>query len=221
MKKLILFDCDGTLTDSNMVIVQAIQQAFEDNALLAPKTTDILAALGMSLDGVVEGLLQKQGNHSHKLVARIGQAYREHYWAFEKDICLYPNVLDVLSVLKERGYWMAIVTGKSKDGLERVLSRFDLETYFYAWRTADCCYSKPHPAMALECMAELGVAAENTVLVGDSHFDIQMAKAAGIRALGAVFGVENTQQLYDEGADSVVLKFEELLDFFPALDHAV
>ncbi|MBN4082262.1 HAD-IA family hydrolase [Mariprofundus ferrooxydans] len=217
MSKLILFDCDGTLTDSNMVIVRAIQRAFEDSALLAPNTTDILAALGMSLDGVVEGLLHKQGSHSHsnELVSLIAQAYREHYWSFEKDICLYPRVLEILETLKQRGYWMAIVTGKSKDGLERVLSRFDLRTYFYTWRTADCCHSKPHPAMALECMSELGVDAVNTTLVGDSHFDIQMAKAAGVRALGAAFGSENPQHLYDEGADKVLYAFEELLDCFP------
>jgi phosphoglycolate phosphatase len=213
--QLILFDCDGTLTDSNMVIVRAVQQAFEDSALVAPNTTDILAALGMSLEGVVEGLLQKQGNDSKELVSMIAQAYRQHYWSFEKDISLYPGVLNVLETLKQRGYWMAVVTGKSKDGLERVLSRFDLKKYFYTWRTADCCHSKPHPAMALECMSELGIEAKNTTLVGDSHFDIQMAKAAGVGALGAAFGSENSQHLYDEGADKVLFSFEELLDCFP------
>jgi len=221
MSQLILFDCDGTLTDSNMVIVRAMQRAFEDSDLHAPSTADVLSALGMSLDGVVEGLLHKQGKHSKENVATIAQAYREHYWSLEQDICLYPEVLEVLETLKQRGYWMAIVTGKSKDGLERVLSRFDLEKYFYAWRTADCCHSKPHPAMALECMTELGVDAKDTTLVGDSHFDIQMAKAAGVRALGAAFDSGNAQDLYDEGADKVLYNFEELLDFFPALHQAM
>jgi len=217
MTHLILFDCDGTLTDSNMVIVRAIQRAFEDSDLSAPEDRDILAALGMSLDGVVEGLLHRQNNHSKTLVVRIAQAYREHYCSFEEDIRLYPRVLEVLSILKQRGYWMAIVTGKSKDGLERVIERFDLQGYFYAWRTADCCHSKPHPAMALECMAELGVSAVNTTLIGDSHFDMQMAKAAGVRALGAAFGSENIQDLYDEGADKVLGSFDGLLDCFPEL----
>jgi len=221
MNPLILFDCDGTLTDSNMVIVRAIQQAFEDSGLHAPSTSDVLSALGMSLDGVVEGLLHKQGKHSTERVSVIAQVYREHYYAFENDICLYPKVLEVLEMLKQRGYWMAIVTGKSKDGLERVIERFKLNEYFYAWRTADCCHSKPHPAMALECMHELGVKAVNTTLVGDSHFDMQMAKAAGVRALGAAFGPEDAQHLYDEGADKVLYNFEELLDFFPALHQAM
>lgn len=217
MNHLILFDCDGTLTDSNMVIVYSIQRAFEDSALSAPSTQDVLAALGMSLHGVVEGLLRKQGAYSQLLVNKVADSYREYYHAFEKDIRLYPKVLDVLVTLKERGYWMAVVTGKSKGGLERVLSRFDLEKYFYVWRTADCCHSKPHPAMALECMEALGIDAANTTLVGDSHFDIQMAKAAGVRALGASFDSENTQHLYDEGADKVLHAFEELLDCFPQL----
>ncbi len=215
MPQLILFDCDGTLTDSNMVIVRAVQQAFKDSALLAPSSIDILPALGMSLDIVVASLLQKQGNDSKELMSVIAQAYRQHYRLFEKDVILYPGVLDVLQTLKQRGYWMAIVTGKSKGGLERVLSRFDLTKYFYTWRTADCCHSKPHPAMALECMSELGVEAKNTTLVGDSHFDIQMAKAAGVGALGAAFGSEDPQCLYDEGADKVLSDFEELLDYFP------
>ena len=96
MKQLILFDCDGTLTDSNMVIVRAIQLAFEDSALFAPSTTDVLSALGMSLNAVVAGLLHKQENHSIELVAVIAQAYREHYVSLEKEIVLYPRVLDVL-----------------------------------------------------------------------------------------------------------------------------
>jgi len=220
MKHLILFDCDGTLTDSNMVIVRAMQRAFEDQQLFAPSTKHILAALGMSLDGVIEVLLRQQGRYSEALIPVISQAYREHYWSSEKDVCLYPEVLSVLKTLKQRGYWMAIVTGKSKDGLERVIKHFDLEAYFYAWRTADCCYSKPHPAMALECMAELGVQAGETTLVGDSYADMQMAKAAGVSAIGAAFGSENSQFLYDEGAAKVLFHFKELLEYFPDLNVA-
>ncbi|MDQ6953879.1 MAG: HAD-IA family hydrolase [Mariprofundaceae bacterium] len=221
MTHLILFDCDGTLTDSNMVIVRAMQRAFEDHNLSIPRRDDVLALLGMSLNAVVEGLMPRK-NHKLQsdlalLVSDIGQAYRQHYRVLEKDVCLYPGVLEVLQRLKERGYWMAIVTGKSHAGLLRVIERFELKQYFFAWRTADCCHSKPHPAMALECMAVLGAEALKTTLVGDSHFDIQMAKAAGVRALGVSFGSESAQILYDEGADKVLGKFVDLLDCFPQL----
>jgi len=217
MKHLILFDCDGTLTDSNGVIVRAIQWAFRQHDLAAPSEQAVLAVLGMDLNGVVLTLLQEQGADVRK-VEVLAAAYRQHYVAIEDEISLYPKVMEVLQTLKERGYWMAVVTGKSKSGLMRVLQRFELHDYFYAWRTPDCTHSKPHPAMALECMYELGSLPEQTTLLGDSHFDIQMAKAAGVRALGACFSGENSQRLYDEGAEDVLTRFEDLLAYFPPLD---
>lgn len=217
MRSLILFDCDGTLTDSNSLIVHAIRGAFTGMKLTAPSHSEILQGLGMSLDGVLEGLLQRQSEVSLADVdiQALAQAYREHYWAGESDIVLYPRVLETLDVLKQRGYWMGIVTGKSKAGLMRVFERFPLQNYILAWRTADCCPSKPHPAMAEECMQELGVDAAHTSLVGDAHFDIRMAKSAGIRSVGVAFGMESGQILLDEGAQAVVQTFDALLDYFP------
>jgi len=216
MASLILFDCDGTLTNSNGIIIKAVREAFEDHGLQPPSKSVVLAALGMSLNAVIEGLLDRQGIVGAD-VEVIAEAYRQHYVADEVTIELYPDVLETLQKLKDRGYWMAIVTGKSKLGLDRVRARFHLDDYFHAWRTADCCHSKPHPAMALECMAELGVDAADTALVGDARFDIQMAKAAGVRALGASFDMLDGQVLYDEGAEAVVHRFDDLLRYFPSL----
>lgn len=218
MRSLILFDCDGTLTDSNSLIVHAIQGAFTDMELTAPSHSDVLQALGMSLHGVLESLLSQQGAPVVDMNL-LAQRYREHYWQGESDIVLYPQVLETLHTLKQRGYWMAIVTGKSKAGLLRVLERFSLQDYMLTWRTADCCPSKPHPAMAQECMQELGVDEANTSLVGDAHFDIRMAQAAGIRALGVSFGMESGQVLLDEGAEAVVQSFDALLNYFPPIQH--
>jgi len=219
MRSLILFDCDGTLTDSNALIVQAIQRAFAQLGLAPPTALAVLEALGMSLHGVLDGLLQRQ-NMADVDVEALAQAYREHYWAGESEIILYPKVLETLDILKQRGYWMAIVTGKSKAGLLRVFERFALQDYIMAWRTADCCPSKPHPAMAEECMQELGVDAAHTSLVGDAHFDIRMAQAAGIRSVGVAFGMENGLNLLDEGAQAVVHKFDALLEYFPDVNKA-
>jgi len=222
MRSLILFDCDGTLTDSNQLIVHAIQGAFSDIGLTPPSETSVLQALGMSLQGVLKGLLQRQSDVmdvANVDISALAQAYREHYWAGESEIVLYPNVLETLATLKQRGYWMGIVTGKSKAGLMRVFERFPLQDYILAWRTADCCPSKPHPAMAEECMQELGVDAAHTTLVGDAHFDIQMAKAANIRSLGVAFGMENGQTLLNEGAEAVVKEFETLLNYFPRVNR--
>ncbi|MDX8397283.1 MAG: HAD-IA family hydrolase [Mariprofundaceae bacterium] len=214
MARLILFDCDGTLTNSNGIIVESIQYAFQQCDLKEPADAKVLAALGMSLNGVIISLMQ-DAQPEMELVERVAALYRLHYNSLEASICLYPAVLDTLQELKRRDYWLAIVTGKSKDGLMKVMQRFDLHEYFYTWRSADCCHSKPHPAMALECMQELGVTAELTSLVGDSHMDIRMAKAAGVRALGVSFDQQSPQVLYDEGAEQVVHQFEDLLNYFP------
>jgi len=219
MPSLILFDCDGTLTDSNHLIVRAIRGAFSDMGLLAPSEGEVLQALGMSLQGVLEALLKRQASGVDVDISALAQAYREHYWAGEADIVLYPNVLETLAILKQRGYWMAIVTGKSKAGLMRVFERFPLQDYILTWRTADCCPSKPHPAMAEECMRELGVDAMHTTLVGDAHFDIRMAQTAGIASLGVAFGFDDGHILLQEGAQAVVHKFEALLDYFPVQNN--
>ncbi|MDQ6995436.1 MAG: HAD-IA family hydrolase [Mariprofundaceae bacterium] len=216
MHSLILFDCDGTLTDSNSLIVHAIQGAFTDMGLTPPSDKHVLQSLGMSLHGVLESLLEKQAAQGVDIQA-LAKHYREHYWHGESDIHLYPQVLETLDILKQRGYWMAIVTGKSKQGLLRVLERFPLQDYMLTWRTADCCPSKPHPAMAQECMRELGVDKANTSLVGDAHFDMRMAQAAGIRALGVSFGMASGQVLLDEGAEAVVQSFDTLLNYFPPI----
>ncbi|MES0371139.1 MAG: HAD-IA family hydrolase [Mariprofundaceae bacterium] len=209
---LILFDCDGTLTDSHGAIVTAMQQAFESSNLTPPSDETVQRVIGLSLEGAVERL-SPDASSSEKII----EDYREYYVAGEAMISLYPGVIETLDELKERGYWMAVVTGKSKPGLIRVLEQFNLRDYFYAIRTADCTHSKPHPAMAMECMEELGASKENTSLVGDALFDMEMANAASVRAYGVSFGVESAGALYAAGAYDVVDDFPALLGHFPPL----
>jgi len=222
--QLILFDCDGTLTDSHGAIVKAMQQAFVSCRLDAPADAAVSRVIGLSLQAAVEMLLADASSGEAGVekvaetnIAVIAEAYRQHYLIAEKELALYPGVAETLAQLQQRGYWMAVVTGKSKRGLLRVLDRFGLQDYFYAVRTADCCPSKPHPAMALECMEELGVDAAGTTLVGDAIFDMQMASASKVKAIGVSFGVEDADTLYTAGAEQVVDDFTHLLEHFPPL----
>lgn len=210
---LILFDCDGTLTDSHGAIVKAMQQAFISSGLEAPDDAAVNRIIGLSLTDAIATLAPDVSSH-----AAIAEAYRQHYLASEETLALYPGVIDTLQTLKERGYWMAVVTGKSKRGLLRVLEKFELQPFFYAVRTADCCPSKPHPAMALECMEELGADNSRTALVGDALFDMQMAVAANVKAIGVSFGVEDRDALCAAGAYDVVDNFPALLEHFPPLN---
>jgi phosphoglycolate phosphatase len=212
---LILFDCDGTLMDSHIAIVQAMQKAFCLCGLAEPPTRAVYDVIGLSLDRAID---QLAGNTD--MAEKIKYIYRENYRAAEHELKLYPGVHETLQVLRQRGYWLGVVTGKSTAGLLRVLDTFDLQDYFYVLRTADCCNSKPHPAMVLECMAEMGVDAAQTCVVGDALFDIQMARSAGVAALGVSFGVSGSDELERAGVIAVVDDFSDLLSYFPSLhDH--
>jgi phosphoglycolate phosphatase len=214
MQPLILFDCDGTLTDSHSAIVHAMQQAFVSSGLPMPQADAVKAIIGLSLTAAIERLMPTGGGDAHAVAA----AYRLHYREAEAGLALYPGVIETLVELRARGYWMGVVTGKSRPGLLRVLERFALNDYFLVWRTADCCPSKPHPAMVEECMAELGVVPKDTTVIGDARFDMQLARAAGARAIGVSFGVETAEVLHEEGAETVVDRFPDLLAYFPPLN---
>ncbi|MBL4775644.1 MAG: HAD-IIIA family hydrolase [Mariprofundus sp.] len=214
---LILFDCDGTLTDSHNIIVQAMQHAFQDAGLKTPAKHAVCAVIGLSLTKAICALMDDAQKTDSALHQQITQQYRHHYLKLEQQVTLFPHVLEGLQTLSASGYWLGVVTGKSHSGLLRVLDSFALRDMFYVLRTADCTHSKPHPAMVLECMQELGVAAENTCVIGDAVFDIQMAKSAGVRALGVSFGVASTDELLQAGAYDVVDRFTDLLGYFPTL----
>ena len=213
--QLILFDCDGTLTDSHGAIAHAMQKAFVEHGFNEPAHADVLAIIGLSLVAAVEKLAPE--TLDEVTTTKLCESYANHYRATEHNLALYPGVIETLEELNQRGYLMGVVTGKSSRGLIRVLDVFDLHRFFPVWRTADICLSKPHPAMALECMAEMGAMVENTTVIGDSCFDIQMANAAGLRSLGVSFGVEPAHTLRAEGAVDVIDDFKDVLHFFPAL----
>lgn len=209
---LILFDCDGTLMDSQHAIVRAMQQAFANNDLPVPDADSIHKVIGLSLREAVHLLTDQSGLHE-----KIIHDYRSFYRAGEDEVKLYPAVDETLQALKRRGYWLGVVTGKSMSGLLRALEARGLRDLFYVIRTADCCLSKPHPAMVMECMQEMGVSAGRTSVVGDAIFDIQMAKAAGVASFGVAYGVSSSEALRLAGAHAVVDSFSDLLGFFPAL----
>lgn len=209
---LILFDCDGTLTDSQGLITRAMQQAFVACGLPEPASQAIQNITGLSLLRAVACLCDQVDLHES-----ICNAYREHYRLLEHKVVLYPEVRGTLDELQRRGYWLGVVTGKSWSGLQRVIEKLDLGDYFVVLRTADCTHSKPHPAMVLECMDEMGVLPEHTTVIGDAVFDMQMASGAGVRAIGVSFGASSEQVLLQSGADGVVHAFGSLLEYFPDL----
>ncbi len=212
---LILFDCDGTLVDSHPAIIGAMRAAFADCGLPAPAEGEVAGVIGLSLDAAVAALLP--GGAAAPEHAAVAARYRAIYRDFESDVRLFDGVMETLDALVERGFWLGVVTGKSRAGLLRVMERFDLGSRMLVWRTADCCPSKPHPAMVLECADEMGVPPARAMVVGDAGFDMQMARAAGARAIGVDFGQPGAALLREAGAEAVVTDFPALLPCISAL----
>jgi len=214
--RLILFDCDGTLMNSHHHIIRVMQLTFAEHDLPQPSVQSVSAVIGLSLSAAVQQLLPLEGS---ELTEAVTATYRRLYRDLPGDYSLYAGVCETLDILRERGYWLGIVTGKSHSGLKRVLADFSLEDYFPVLRTADHCPSKPHPAMVNECMEEMGVTGEQTSVIGDTALDMQMACASGARGLGVSFGVADSDSLLRAGAEHVVDSFSALLEYFPHLQQ--
>ena len=189
-KQLIIFDWDGTLMDSVGLIVRVLLKiADAHNLALTPDAAKSI--IGLSLHTAMQELFPHEGDKWNQLVTDYQEQYRAHL----SDEQLFDGVIPMLVHLKEAGYTLAVATGKSRAGLDRVLKLFELEELFAATRTADEARSKPDPDMLIQILSELGFDADQAVMIGDSKLDILMANAAGIDALGVASGVLSMAEL--------------------------
>jgi phosphoglycolate phosphatase len=189
---LIVFDWDGTVMDSTAVIAGSIQAACRDLGLPVPSDGAARHVIGMGLVQALRYAVPDAPESMHEpLVAR----YRHHFLAQDEAIPLFADARETIAELHSAGYRLAVATGKSRNGLERALQASDMAGYFHAMRTADQTFSKPHPAMLLEIMDELGATAERALMVGDTTHDLQMAINAGVDALGMTHGAHPVEQL--------------------------
>lgn len=204
---LIVFDWDGTVVDSIGVIAGSIQAACRDLGLTEPTDTVARHVIGL---GLSEALRQAvPGLHESKRDDLV-ERYRYHYLAQDETILLYEGAFQTIVELHAAGHWLAVATGKSRRGLERSMKASGMEPYFHATRTADQTFSKPNPAMLLEIMDELGILAQRVLMVGDTTHDLQMARNAGVDAIGLTHGAHPAENL-------LAMKPMALLDSFSDL----
>ena len=141
----------------------------------------------------------------------LRQRYGHHF--LEQDVrpCgLYPGVRDTLDALKSEGHSIAVATGKSRAGLDRVLGNMGWENYFHASRCADETLSKPNPLMLSELLAELDYSAADAMMVGDTEFDLEMAANAGMRRIGVSYGAHSRQRLSIHTPEAIIDNMKEL-----------
>ena len=204
LPSLVVFDCDGTLVDSHGAIVRTVQRAFAREGLAVPTDEAVRERVGLSMHAFVADLV---GDLDPVRVEGLIAAYRDEYVRgreLEGDEPLFPGIRALLDELVARGVLLGVATGKSRRGLRSVIETHDLASLFVTLQTADDAPSKPHPAMVLQAIAEAGVSAHTTVVVGDSIHDVTAARAAGADAIGVSWGSHPGARLLDAGARVVV-----------------
>ncbi|MDD5177356.1 MAG: HAD-IIIA family hydrolase [Sterolibacterium sp.] len=182
---LIVFDWDGTLMDSAAAIADALQTACRDLSIEPPSDARARHVIGL---GFQEALRQALPELDPELYLEVADRYRQHFLSQHHKLVLFDGVVDLLRALAERGFLLAVATGKSRRGLDRDLEVSGLAPRFLATRCADECHSKPHPQMLLELMEEFAVEPKNTLMIGDTSHDLQMARNAGVLALAVAYG---------------------------------
>jgi len=189
---LVVFDWDGTLSDSTAAIARAIQDAAADLGLPVPDSATASHVIGL---GLHEALARAVPTLPPERIPEYSARYRVHYLAREAELVLFPGARELIAELRAAGVLLAIATGKSQRGLQRALAQAKLAGAFAASRCADQTHPKPHPAMLLELTDELMVAPVRTLMIGDTTHDLQMAVAAGTAAVGLTQGAHPQEQL--------------------------
>jgi len=183
--ELIVFDWDGTLFDSTALITRCIQAACADVGTVVPSDRDASYVIGL---GLAEALQHAAPQLPPERYRELAERYRHHYLARQGDVVLFDGTQAMLTALKQRNHLLGVATGKTRRGLDDVLRSSSLHGMFHSTRTADETASKPHPRMLLELMAELGVAPERTLMIGDTTHDLQLAANAGVASIGVRYG---------------------------------
>lgn len=210
--KLIMFDMDGTLIDTEALIVEHMTATFVSAGLTPPTTAQSRRVIGLSLPVAIATLL---GTEVTPLAEKMAEDYRGHYRASlvqaEGREGLFPGAREALDFLAT---WpdtlLGIATGKGLNGVHRLTQLHGIAGHFVTLQTPDHNPSKPHPGMMLRAMAETGADARDTVIIGDTTFDIEMGKSAGTQAIGVTWGHHDRAELLAAGADALVETYAEL-----------
>lgn len=211
--RLVIFDVDGTLVDSQADIVAAMDAAFAAQGLPAPARAAVLGIVGLSLPQAMARLAPEA---PADVQARLVEAYKDSYMGLRAakgpaSSPLYPGARAMLDRLAGRDdLLLGVATGKSRRGLDALIEAHGLRGLFVTEQVADHHPSKPHPAMVLAALSETSVAAGDAVMVGDTTFDMDMARAAGVAGIGVAWGYHPARSL--TAARTVIRDFEALPD---------
>jgi phosphoglycolate phosphatase len=218
MTKLVIFDCDGTLVDSQHIIVAAMNQAFVANGLAPPARARTLSIVGLSLPYAIEQLMPTQ---DPRLVMAVNDAFKEAFGVLRRDPDHleppYPGCLECLQALSLRDdLVLGLATGKSRRGVDALFERLGIARHFVTIQTADGHPSKPHPSMIRQAIHEAGSRAADTVMIGDTTYDVEMAANAEVAAIAVAWGYHAVSDLKSRGAHAIATDYAGLI---PLIDQ--
>ncbi|MEP0191679.1 MAG: HAD-IA family hydrolase [Erythrobacter sp.] len=211
MTRLAVFDCDGTLVDGQADVCWAMEQAYAKAGLPSPDTNLVRRMVGLSLPVAVRAL---NPEISDDAVNAVTDLFKANFRARRKEGLveepLYDGITDLLHRLHDGGWQLAVATGKSDRGLSACLATHGLTELFVSLQTADRHPSKPNPAMLEAALFEAGAKPSEAVMIGDTRFDMHMAVAANVRAIGVAWGYHEPDELREAGAENVAQTMAEL-----------
>jgi len=190
--QLIVFDWDGTLMDSTGHIVSCMQHAIHNLNLPPLENSAISHIIGLGLNEAAYALYPEMAPN---VVEQLANEYRQVWLSHPHNTPLFDNAQHLIQSLNEKNLFLAVATGKSRQGLDKVLANTQLAPYFHATRCADECHSKPHPQMIEELMDYLGVLPKDTLMIGDTEYDLKMAHNAGANSLAISHGAHSADTL--------------------------
>ncbi len=205
---LIIFDWDGTIMDSISRIVSCLQASAQELDLAVPSVKSAKSIIGLSLP---EAMISLFPDACENQVAALVEEYRSQYVDKNNTPCdLFADAKDLLHELREQGCTLAIATGKSRSGLERVFKQTGLAHLFSSTRCAGECISKPHPQMLEQILLETELHCHNSIYIGDSVHDLNMAQQAGMHAIGVTTGANEPSELALYQPKAIVDSLSEL-----------
>jgi len=212
---LIIFDCDGTIVDSQATIIEIVKQTFITHNCKPPSHEKIRDGIGLELSKGLEKLLPNDHNVDVNLLCKT---YRELSQVnrlnnnFQDP--LYPNAKKVIVKLADTNFLLGIATGKSRSGLDFVLKNENIDDLFITKQTSDSAAGKPNPEMIYNSIRDTGVDISDVFMIGDTTYDMEMAKNAQVTGIGVSWGYHKKDALKNAGAKYIFDNFTELGQFF-------
>jgi len=210
--KLVIFDCDGTLVDSQHMIIAAMQATLSSAGLPAEDDIRIRSTVGLS---VREAIAALRPDEKEGALVELATIFKREFYRLRVEEAaspdpLYAGTREILGQLRESGFILGVATGNSRRGLDRVIEEHNLEGFFTTLQTADGHPSKPHPSMIQTAALEAGVDPEACIMVGDTSYDMMMARSAGSLAVGVRWGYHSAHELSQGGAHHLLDAFDQL-----------